>query len=519
MKDYVLDKTIMLNMNKNPAVRSYLHHATVNAIISGSIEDSSDVSMKLDFCEEDNHSWSKNEHIIVSHEKIVMKEEGSSNYEYIYRDCNEVDEITVYIDILKNKNANSVLNFVVTSGDYENNIRNNSKTYKFGIMDGHVITRLEEPFYLHTKFEDDKYKYVKLYRNKKQVSGYISENGEDWILIEELTADFLDNECKIGIIAEEIRTDDLKDEYDKWLCMNYIQMFLNPDDLGKVYIDYSMFPIKGCSYEYAYSSNFLDIDYIEIDDVIDVFGNVLSFINWCLKRGYYAAVTMDEYYIHGRRAYLREHFFHHNVVYGYNADLQTYNLMSYHTFLNNDEISIEEIEKSLHKSQGIIMLYKIKKSGRDYNLSLKYMIHQFENLLYGRNSNESNYSIIQQKGIYGLDVIKELCESEYGRSLVLEDYRTTYFLYEHCFLMKKRLEYLKKEFIDLHLDELDEKCSLMVNISETIKNLVLKNLITKLVLNKQVKKHHEERAITLLNELYEKEVDFYTALIKKMKGI
>ena len=57
-----------------------------------------------------------------------------------YRKCEEIDEIAVYINTLKNKNANSVLNFVITSGDFGNNIRRNSNTYKFGIMDGHIIT-------------------------------------------------------------------------------------------------------------------------------------------------------------------------------------------------------------------------------------------------------------------------------------------------------------------------------------------------------------------------------------------
>lgn len=271
MEENVLNETIMLNMNKTPMVRSYLHHATVNAIISGAIEDSCEMSMELKFCEEDKHLWSKDSHIIVTNQTIEMRENGSSNYEFTFRECEEKDEITVYIETLKNKNANSVLNFVVTTGDFEKNIRENCKTYKFGIMDGHIITRLEEVFYLHTKFDDSKYKYIKLYRDKKQVCGYISENGLDWILIEELTADFLNDDCKIGIIAEEIRSDDIKDEYSKWLYMNYIQMYLNPTDLGTVYVDYSMFPVKGCSYEYAYASNFLDIDYLEIEDVIDVF--------------------------------------------------------------------------------------------------------------------------------------------------------------------------------------------------------------------------------------------------------
>ena len=454
LKDYSLDKTIRLKMNKAPIIKSYLHHATINAIISGTIEESSEVSMELEFCGKDTHSWSENPHITASSKTIVMKEEGAGNYEFLYRKCEEIDEIAVYINTLKNKNANSVLNFVITSGDFGNNIRRNSKTYKFGIMDGHIITRLEEKFYVHTKFDDEKYKYVKLHRNRNHVCSYISENGYEWILIEELEVGFLDENCSIGLIAEEIRPDDIKNEYYKWLYMNYIQMYLNPNDLGGLFIDYSMFPTKSCRYEYAYASNFLDIDYLEIDDVVDVFGDMISFINWCLRRGYYPAVTMDEYFIKGRRS------------------------------------------------------YKLKKSGWDYSLSLPYLIHEFEDLLKGGITNESSGSIIQQTGVYGLNVINKLCDTEYGKWLILQDQRTSYFLYEHCMIMKRRLDYLKKEFEFISFDELDEACISMVICSETIKNLVLKN---------QIKNCYEERIISLLRNLHNEEVSFYTRLVDKLK--
>lgn len=508
LKDYSLDKTIRLKMNKAPIIKSYLHHATINAIISGTIEESSEVSMELEFCGKDTHSWSENPHITASSKTIVMKEEGAGNYEFLYRKCEEIDEIAVYINTLKNKNANSVLNFVITSGDFGNNIRRNSKTYKFGIMDGHIITRLEEKFYVHTKFDDEKYKYVKLHRNRNHVCSYISENGYEWILIEELEVGFLDENCSIGLIAEEIRPDDIKNEYYKWLYMNYIQMYLNPNDLGGLFIDYSMFPTKSCRYEYAYASNFLDIDYLEIDDVVDVFGDMISFINWCLRRGYYPAVTMDEYFIKGRRSYLSDHFFHHNVVYGYDAESCKYSLMSYDLYLTNDEVEAEEVKKALHKPQGIIMLYKLKKSGWDYSLSLPYLIHEFEDLLKGGITNESSGSIIQQTGVYGLNVINKLCDTEYGKWLILQDQRTSYFLYEHCMIMKRRLDYLKKEFEFISFDELDEACISMVICSETIKNLVLKN---------QIKNCYEERIISLLRNLHNEEVSFYTRLVDKLK--
>ncbi len=77
--------------------------------------------------------------------------------------------------------------------------------------------------------------------------------------------------------------------------------------------------------------------------------------------------------------------------------------------------------------------------------------------------------------------------------------------------MKERLEYLQEYgYTDASsADLLNEKCEDMLNYANLLKNLVVKHYI---------KPRYENDIIECFDNLYEKELVFYSLLLQKIKG-
>lgn len=500
-----------LILDKNPIVKTYLHHAFVHGIISGHANKNKDgIVLKIKVDSADGDDWSKNPRIISNENKeFIMQDYGGGQYEFLYRPCKESDEIIARVDILENQEKDAILNFVITVDDFEDNIRNSRKTYKIGLMDGHILTRNEELFVVLKAVRKNACRYLKLRKNQNVIESFISPDGVDWESVEKVEVNFLDASAKIGFIAENITNSSGGQEYLDWLCMNYIQLHYNPYDGGGVYLDYSMFPIKKYRYENVFASHFLEITYVEPNEILSLNGDLLKYIRWCLENDYYVAISIDEYYIKGRKSYQKQHFFHHNLIYGYEKDTRKFLLMGFDNKLVFDSVDVEMLKDSLTNLNGIIMLYKYEKNNHALIFSLEKMLEEFESFL--ESKRDKNANILQEDGTYGIDVLRELYSSEIGIYQLLHDKRISYLLYEHSILMKMRMDAVGEKQNLILSEEWQEKSENVVEKAKYLKNLVIKNQLKNFV--------YEEEILRCIRELYELEKMVYREYILQLRGI
>lgn len=501
----------ILKLDSEPMIKSYLHHAVINSIISGNVgKDNNGVVMRINVNDEFPEAWSVNPRFDYSiNGGLSMQDYGPEQYDFMYRLCLAKDSITVRIDELCNKEKNAILNFVITVDDFENNIKNNQNTYKIGIMDGHILTRHEKRFVIHKAVKSHECKYLRLTRDDNIIESSISKDGEEWKLIEKHEVDFLDSSAKIGIIAENLTHSNYLEEYWNWICMNYIQLGYNPHEIGGVYFDYKMFPVKKCRYEYVYACHFLDISYTEPSEIIDLLGNIRCYIDWCLRNNVYISLAVDEYYVYGRKRYHKEHFLHHNLFYGYDEKNEEYLVMGYDTHLSINSIKSAELEMAFDKLQGVIMTYRFEKNIYPLDLSVDKVISELENFLNPDRKLQTN--ILQEDMIYGINTILAFCNSSEGRYQLQHDNRISYILYEHSCLMQKRMEIIGARYLFSFNSELVDLGKEMVLKAKYIKNLVIKNKLKNYI--------YEEKILNAVEEFYELEKQFCTSFIVQLKEI
>ena len=313
-----------LDISDDTRVRAYAHYVFPCAIIEGNMKRSKNGRLlKINVIDGDKSEWINNSSIIQQQGNYFVIDKLNYEdimYEYVYRDCMKQDELVVRVDEIKNSKGNAILNLAITWDDFDYAIVNSRNSFKLGMLNNHVLTRFNKAFITNNAIVQRKERFLKLSRSDNVVSAYISCDGIEWKFIEEHDIGKEDAKCKIGFIAENLGDIDLIEQYDAWLYMNFIQTIYNVNDDGAVWLDYWNFPRKKCRYENGYYNSFLDVYYDEPSEVIELAGNINNYVQWCLDHEYYLAVSLDEYYISGRSHYQKEHFSHHNLIYGLDLD-------------------------------------------------------------------------------------------------------------------------------------------------------------------------------------------------------
>lgn len=492
-----------LPINSNSSITSYVQHSYVNAII----ENHNIADIYIDNVNETLWSFQQND---ISYEinketsaiKLSGKENRQSTSFYMFKKCNHIDEIIIKINDFKLIDSLSFVSLSIST-DKQFGTQNTSVFYfKWNQYD---ITTNDT----NLSYDSHFMAYYKLSKIGDRVQVNISNNRTNWYKL-------IDSELKLN--AEE--TDIYlgvniyfgENQYIKWKNMNYIQLFYNEFDRNGVFLDYFMFPRKGVDAGYQYVCHFLDTEYVDdVDDYIKYYDNINTYIKNCIRHGYYLNICLDEYYVPERNAYRKYHYNHYNLFYGYNDKNQTYSILGYNQ-KGKLSISVIPYELMIENIYGqFIVKYRLKVNPCAYEFQISYIIQMIDEYLNGLNSSLKFAGLLSNRqGTFGIKIFEKLLYTEKGRDLLVHDVRISFVLFEHCKLMRDRLQYIEENgYIPLdERDRINELCNKMLRNSEILMNVVLKN---------QIVLKCENNVIRLTNELYNSEKIFYTNLLVILK--
>ena len=460
----------ILELNKSPRLTSYVHHSYTNSIIDRTSIASLFVN---DLC---NLSWNMDEvdvEYACDMEKnliCISERQGRVSTSFkLWRSCQSKDEVIVKLQDIKLLDSLSNIRLEIrdreATEDEEASFWFYWNQYDMTMEKGHIS------YPNHFK------KYYKLHRENDEVKICVSSNLKKWdVVYERVTAL---SELKDPIITVTIYYG--YNQYEQWVQMNYVQLFYNIKDRNTVYLDYYMFPRKGSDASYQYLCHFLDTEYIECQPNKCVEGIPLcQYLKNSIFNDYYVNVCLNEYYIERRGAYKAFDYEHYNLIYGYSDKEKLFYLLGYNSNgkLEISTLPFKLLEKSL--SGSTLVRYKYNVNNCKYGFKLFFLKELLLEFINGSNSSRRYAGLLENReGVYGIKVFDQLCNSEDGRRIIIEDRRMSFLLYEHCKLMQSRLRFLDKSgYLKPHCQaELSEKCECMVKTSEILKNLVIKNIM------------------------------------------
>lgn len=478
-----------LPINKNPSIYTYADLAYMNAIL----ESKELLRLKIKNRMLDKWYSSSFEGIDFNGEYVsIFDVPNEKNTEgAIWRICKLCDEIVAYVDYYRVVDNEAYVSFFVSA-----DIHNSKNTNEFAITN--------YGFYIKNKMYDynnKKYRWIKLTREENTLIFYASIDGDEWDFIYHDEGIWMSEaeSTKIGI---QYSLGSI--QYDIWRNMNYVQLFLDINDVyGKRWLDYYMFPRKGYDHLYGVFNHFVDTEYHDVNEICDNYGSVSNFVHYSIEQGYYILMRLDEFYVPERISYERIHFEHDNLIYGYNEDC--YNILGFEQKIVVSELPLNLLEDACYRNRKIVR-HRLCTNEKKLDFNINNLINSLYEYMEGINSSiKFSHLLSQRKGVYGLDVFPCLLNDDKARRLLLGDKRISYILYEHCKIMRKRLDFLYEQnyIYEQYIDELLIKCEDMLYTSEILKSLVIRY---------EMCKKGEEKIYTYVNILYHKEREFYSKL-------
>ncbi|WP_128893903.1 hypothetical protein [Longirhabdus pacifica] len=244
-----------------------------------------------------------------------------------------------------------------------------------------------------------------------------------------------------------------------WILSNFIQTNLE--------MDYANSPIPYTLFSFDFKqSPWLKMEKITRKTLHHVQKDMLSTLKYFIDEQKYIYLYLDEYYIPRRRTYHQSHFLHENLIFGYDDDAQTFDVLGYDEkmIFKPIQISYEALMQSYNSVEDIMHASMDQNTYSDsfdvfstitlfernphasYAFNYKLVRESLTEYLNGSNSFERFASIKQPPShcVYGMDCYSYI--EKYFRSFlageVPYDIRFLHILYEHKLLMTKRIQYI-----------------------------------------------------------------------------
>ncbi len=497
-----------LPINMQPKVMAYLHHAIVNAVI-----DSPEL-LKGKIVDYDHYEWD----VRTQNVKVVVDKDGVSVIEgsplsskskfFITRECRSEDSLTFRVDSLKNAQRGAHVNVYIGNLGRKNGVT--GAFYRMCIHQYGTTTILGRKHRVSKSWDINKVSWYRIVRKENVLFCYASYDGTSWYKVEEINMKWTNGDVSIGVFADGLATN----EYRDWLASNYIQLFLDVEDsVGRVFLDYRLNPIKNYRYEYRNADQFLDISYNRLEEITELNPDIVTYLKKRIEQRWYVAVNLDEYYVPQRSSFQKNHFYHHNLIYGYDDKNDSFLVLGYAKKIVTSSLPVENIRKMELNLDTNIMEYKRSYNSNTCKLDVKNLLYQLEMFYNGTGYGTSMGNLLaDHKGVFGLKVFETLRDTPCGQDLLLHDVRISYVLYEHMQLMYERVCYLKQTLLKNMdeanlLEKIGREC---YKKAEQLKNLVVKN---------NCKAGGEANIFVVLNELYEAEKELITKLIEVLKVV
>lgn len=469
-----------LPINKLPSINTYADLAYINAIL----ESSEVLRIYVDNFANDEWNFEDAESAIIEDGRIIITAfvEDKDIKGKIKRKGRENDEIVVYIEYFRKLDNFAYL-----------------ELYCSFFQSSDKLAMTNYGFYKDNRSIEyaKRYYWIKLKKRGGLIEYYASENGVEWDMISSSCLFIEDEEVTIGI-EYSLGSKQLC----AWNSMNYLQLCLDLNDVyGARWLDYYMFPRKDYDHLYGVYSYFFDVEYFKYYEILEVWGNLDKFVKYCLNRGYYLLIRLDEYYLPGRKAYNEYHYEHDNLIYGY--DNREYYLLGYNEKVTDSRVKNDGLDDICYKNKKIVR-YRLATNECRYTFDLDGFLQTLKEFIYGIDSSKKySNTLTQSTCIYGLKVFEAFLNDNRANELLLTDKRIPYLLSEHCEIMMRRLEFLIAEgYIKKkrNIDMLRVKCKEMNEQGKILLWVFLKNRIT----NKG-----KDNVMKNLIKLYELEKDFY----------
>lgn len=496
-----MQKKKILPVCHKPSVITYAHHAYPHCMMECE-EYVGEELARIQVKYTNEKEWTSHKSDVVVHWKdticSITNPEHALNTEcMITRECKEQDELIVEVQHLQYSNASSVLNLILTGGDLEECIHQDRGIFRLGLIRKKGLYLKINDRYCRLENVDTKNpRWLKLKRENNHILSYISMDGENFICIKDIEMDDTFNKDQLCL---GINTNNGQNQYYDWLYSNYIQLSYNTTDIA-VWLDYYNAPRK--SYGYHGLHQFIDIMHEPVREIKEKYPTFLEYIKWHIQHEYYMELRMDEYYIPHRQAYQREHYWHNNMIYGFDDEKQVFFIIGYEMKLIFTEVTYDEFEQSVVEIPYDVDVKKERylPNTVTYKLQKNVVLHSLQEFLYGLNSSEKYGQMMPvSEEVYGIKIFDALLDTKRGNQLLLEDTRITFLLYEHANLMKERIQYLIKIGMlqnDLSSQALLQNASDLVLFTQKLKNTMIIN---------QNKHCFEHELVSMLKELKEKE--------------
>ncbi len=312
------------------------------------------------------------------------------------------------------------------------------------------------------------------------------------------------------------------DDYLKWVLSNYIQINAFKDILKRQDVFLEFYGPQG------FTAAFLNTQLVLWSVFTQLNIDINDYIMKHIDQNYYLYFQVDEFFIHNRRAYQKQHYIHDLLVYGYDEEKQIYNVVGY----NNDFIYIEStitfeefkqaflnnnIDKDKNYWADRIFMFQYKKNSK-YEFNLDLVKHLLKEYLNSENSYEryNRFDNPTKEKVYGIEVYNKVLEHlDYAKHDIKcfkhlpeghLDNRLFRLIMEHKQLMAMRLEYINKNIVDI--SDLVKEYGDVVKISH---NSILLSIKYEITQNKKTLDHLiedvkmiQEQDCKLLNQLLSK---------------
>lgn len=325
-----------------------------------------------------------------------------------------------------------------------------------------------------------------------------------------------------GYLLSGVQTNPLSKE---WLMNNFIHQVLHGINISP---DMNFYPIIN-------HTTCPCIDYLRISKemINDKWKSIIEFLIYNINTQYYAILNLDWFYIPNSVCYLREHYIHPLLVYGYNKCTQKFytgdfgqdGKFGFSELCFNDLKHGYKSDRSIRKRTFVnerylyiddVILYK-NRTYMNYKFNLNMLRVSIENYL-----NSVNVSNVYAQGdycyfssaVFGLDTLRTLNMLIKKNSAEIENYKISYKYVtvplERTHLMIERLYYLEHtEKINIET-ALSDEFKELYNMYQVLKNMVIKSRL----LQDNVDLIH--RIELKLQQVIEKEEKVYSNLLKKL---
>lgn len=504
-----------LMINTNPFVRALAQYAFVDAIINNG-NTNNEIVCSLDIQGINPKEWT----YIIENGNIDIKENtiavtrmsyGTKHLGGWYKYIEYENEIVFNVKYMQYVNRwDRIIMFL---NGHRNFLLNEKLNWNFKLSIhccGNLRIDVDEKivFYRSNKENKDIESWYKVKICNSNIEIYVSVDGIKWKLLhicEEVW--HIGDDKLIGGFYIHL----FDNQYFKWLCNNFIQIRYRKGEGDKIgypglmnrdWKNYAIHPLVRFGYDKR--------------EIVLKYG-MWEYIKNNIDSNRYLEIWLNEYYIDGLVAYKKSTYFHESLIYGYDEEDRSIQMLSiYNGKLKALNVSIEALVFAWSEPVeccAIIRTLEYSPDENGYELDVTHICKELQNYLQGRNSTE-DYMYIAQKeeGAFGLKIYDEILNTDIGQREFLSDFRIAYMIKEHKECMKFRIDYLREKKILTSSEHL-EMDSIMQNIlkmSKTMLSLVIKNAVLE-------KAQIQNRIWNILRNIQEQEQKGYTYLLTTLK--